>query len=114
MHFSLLLEFINELLPTDAHLPNDTYQVKKYLKDLGLGYEKISVCRNDCMLYWKENEKLDKCTVCNESRWKDNITNEDGSSPISKRKSFKVLWWFPLIPRLQRLFMSQHTVTHMK
>jgi hypothetical protein len=48
------------------------------------------------------------------SRWKDNITDEDGSSPISKRKPFKVLRWFPLIPRLQRLFMSQHTVTHMK
>jgi len=103
-HFSLLLEFINELLPTDA-----------YLEDLGLGYEKILACRNDCMLFWKENEKLDKCTLCNVSRWKDNIIDEeDGSSPISKRKSFKVLRWFPLIPRLQRLFMSQHTATHMK
>jgi hypothetical protein len=32
------------------------------MKDLGLGYEKIPACRNDCMLFWKENENLDICT----------------------------------------------------
>jgi len=43
--FSMLLEFINELMQADASLPKDTYEAKKYLKDLGLEYEKISACR---------------------------------------------------------------------
>ncbi|XP_062167920.1 uncharacterized protein LOC133874074 [Alnus glutinosa] len=112
--FSMLLEFINELMHPDASLPKDTYEAKKYLKDLGLEYEKISTCRKGCMLFWRENEKLDKCTFCNESRWKDDLTNEDGSTKSLKKKPVKVLRWFPLIPRLQRLFMSHHTSPHMK
>jgi hypothetical protein len=43
--FSMLLEFINELMQADASLPKDTYEAKKYLKDLGLEHEKISACR---------------------------------------------------------------------
>jgi hypothetical protein len=79
--FTSLLEFINELVPTDEPaLPKSTYEAKKYLRDLGLEYEKIPACRNDCMLYWKETEKLDICTMCRASKWKDKITEEDGSS----------------------------------
>jgi hypothetical protein len=112
--FSMLLEFINELLPPSAPLPKDTYEAKKYMSDLGLGYEKISACRNGCMLFWRENAMLDNCTSCKESRWKEKIIEEEGSSKSSKRKPVKVLRWFPLIPRLQRLFMSHHTSPHMK
>ncbi|GLT69206.1 hypothetical protein SLA2020_413750 [Shorea laevis] len=112
--FSMLLEFINELIPSDASLPKDTYEAKKYMRDLGLGYEKISACRKGCMLFWRENEKLDKCTSCNQSRWKDDVSHEDGSAKSLKKKPVKVLRWFPLIPRLQRLFMSHHTSSHMK
>jgi len=112
--FSMLLEFVNELMHPDASLPKDIYEAKKYLRDLGLEYEKISACRKGCMLFWRENEKLDKCTFCNESRWKDDLTNEHGSTKSSKKKPVKVLRWFPLIPMLQRLFMSHHTLPHMK
>jgi hypothetical protein len=80
---------------------------KKSLKDLGLGYEKILACRNNCMLFWKDIEHLDFCTKCGLSKWKDDIG--DGQSRPSKRRPIKVLRWFPLILRLQRLFMSQHT-----
>jgi hypothetical protein len=30
---------------------------------------------------------LDKCTFCNESRWKDDLTNEDGSTKSLKKKA---------------------------
>jgi hypothetical protein len=89
--FSMLLEFINDLMHPDASLPKDTYKVKKYLKDLGLEYEKILSCRKGCILFWRENEKLDKCTFCNESRWKDDLTKEDGSTKSSKKKPVKAL-----------------------
>jgi hypothetical protein len=50
--FSDLLEFIIQLLPAcDDTLPDNTYEAKKFLSDMGLGYEKIHVCRNDCMLF---------------------------------------------------------------
>jgi hypothetical protein len=40
--FTYFLEFLNELVPTDEPaLHNSKYEAKKYLRDLGLGYEKI-------------------------------------------------------------------------
>jgi hypothetical protein len=35
------------------------YQFKKIMSALGLKYEKIGVCPDNCMLFWKEhaNEK---------------------------------------------------------
>jgi len=83
------------------------YEVIKYLRDLELGYEMISSCRSDCMLFWKENEKLDICIVCEKSKWNEEITEEDGSSRTLKRRPVKVLRWFSLASRLQRLYMSQ-------
>ncbi|KAL3629961.1 hypothetical protein CASFOL_026273 [Castilleja foliolosa] len=37
---------------------------------LGLGYECIHACKYDCALFWKENEKLETCPICQTSRWK--------------------------------------------
>jgi hypothetical protein len=48
--------------------------------------------------------------------WKDEIHLDRDGQPISSRKKrpVKVLWWFPLISRLQRLFMSKHMAPHMR
>nr|GFB53071.1 hypothetical protein [Tanacetum cinerariifolium] len=46
------------------------------------------------------------CPVCNTSRWKD--INTPG-----KKVPKKVLCYFPIIPRLQRLYKSSHTVKEM-
>jgi hypothetical protein len=104
--FSSLLEFINELLLDDTHMTVNTYEAKKYLRDMRLGYEKIPACRNDCMLFWKGNKELDSCTICEKSKWNVEIPLDKDSQPIlsSKKCPMKVLRWFPL--RLQRSFMS--------
>jgi hypothetical protein len=115
--FSTLLDFFNELLPANGEaLPRSTYEAKKYLKDMGLGYEKIPACRNNCMLFWKGNKDLESCTICGVSKWKDEINLDEDGQPISstKKRPAKQLRWFPLIPRLQRLFMSHHTAPHMR
>jgi hypothetical protein len=115
--FSTILEFINQLLPDDGGaLPVNTYEANKYLRGMGLGYEKIPACCNDCILFWKGNKDLDSYVKCGQSRWNDEIELDDDGQPISstKRKPVKVLRWFPIIPRLQRLFMSQHTAPHMR
>jgi hypothetical protein len=50
--FSAFLELINQLLPAcENSLPANTYEAKRYLSDMGIGYEMISAYLNDCMLF---------------------------------------------------------------
>jgi hypothetical protein len=110
-----LLEFIIQLLPaSEETLLVNTYEAKKCFSDMGLRYEKILAYRNDGMLFWKDNGELDSCTVCGESKWNDEIHLDYDGQPTSSRKKrpVKVLRWFPLIPRLQRLFMLEHTTSY--
>nr|XP_023905102.1 uncharacterized protein LOC112016865 [Quercus suber] len=115
--FTMLLQVLIDMLHLDAKLPKDHYEAKKIVRDLGLGYEKIHACPNDCMLFWKENVNLDVCPCCKESRWKTNeafITGNNASSSKGKKKATKILQWFPLKPRLQRLFLSPDLASSMK
>ncbi|XP_056697520.1 uncharacterized protein [Spinacia oleracea] len=94
--FNLILEVFKDMLPDDNVLPSRTYEAKKTLSLMGLPYEKIHACPNDCMLYRNQNESLESCSVCNASRYK----KEEGRVPA------KVLWYFPIIPRFKRLFSN--------
>ena len=95
----MMLELLTKVLPKGNLVPRSTYEVKKILRDLGMSYEHIDVCKNDCALFWKENENLDKCPVCEAPRYKD-IRAQGKMIP------HKVLRYFPLTPRLRRLYMS--------
>ncbi|XP_057518337.1 uncharacterized protein LOC130799249 [Amaranthus tricolor] len=66
--------------------------------DLGLGYEKIHACPNDCTLYWSEMAGKDSCPKSSCSRWKSET--DKGKVPA------KVMRYFPLIPKLRRMYMS--------
>ena len=70
------------------------------IRDLGLGYVKIDACEENCMLYWKENANRSDCRVCGRSRWKSSEGSVRG-----KKVPHKVLRYFPITPRLKRLFM---------
>lgn len=93
-----------------ANLPTSYYEAKKLIKDLGLDYCKIDACKNDCILYWKEYENLNKCPTCDLSRWK--VEKESSSKGVKVPR--KVLRYFPLKPRLQRLYMSRKTAKDMR
>ncbi|KAL4575590.1 hypothetical protein LXL04_022438 [Taraxacum kok-saghyz] len=109
----MMLEFLNDLLPEGNLLPKTTQQVKKIMSNLGLGYEKIHACPKGCVLFWEEKEKDESCSECGSSRWKESRDNlEIGNSP-PKMKAAKILRWFPLKPRLQRLFMCSKTASLM-
>ena len=116
--FSMLLEFLQDLLPEGNHLPKKLHQVKKVLASLGLWYEKIHACPNGCMLFWDGHEKEQSCSICGESRWKPTTNNPDDNPDEEERpkknKAANILRWFPLKPRLQRLFMSSKTASLMK
>ncbi|XP_028068682.1 uncharacterized protein LOC114271251 [Camellia sinensis] len=103
----MMLEFLTKLLPKDNLVPKSTYEAKKILRELGLSYELIDACVNDCVLFWKGNATLDKCPNCKASRYK---TNHGRGKKISR----KVLRYFPLTPRLKRLYMSRKRAEDMK
>ena len=63
------------------------------VKKLGLGYQKIDACPNDCMLYFKENEKMTQCTICGHDRFK---PNKGGVSTKKSTIPFKILRYFPI------------------
>ncbi|XP_012837883.1 PREDICTED: uncharacterized protein LOC105958419 [Erythranthe guttata] len=104
---NLILELIKDILPEGNIVPPSLYSARKLLFGIGLGYEKIDVCKYDCSLFWKENEQEESCPVCKEPRWMYN----DGKS---KRTPHKILRYFPLKSRLQRLFMSSKTASDMR
>ncbi|CAM8987238.1 unnamed protein product [Rhodiola kirilowii] len=86
-----ILRLTKLALPKENKYPDSYQDVKKVLKNLGLGYETIHA--------------LQSCPVCNEPRY----TNTEGSK-IPNR----VVKYFPLTPRLQRLYMSPHTAKEMR
>ncbi|XP_015970415.1 uncharacterized protein LOC107493896 [Arachis duranensis] len=71
------------------------------------------------MLYWGEDENATKCKQCGTSRWKQKtrkgsvmklkILVRKNGKPLPE----KTLRYFPLIPRLQRLFMCSKTSSDM-
>ena len=95
----IMLELLTKVLPKGNLVPRLTYKAKKILRDLGMSYKHIDACKNDCALFWKENENLDKCPMCEAPRYKDTHTQ-------GKKIPHKVLLYFPLTPRLRRLYMS--------
>ena len=106
-----------EALPKGETLPSNYYETKKVLHELGLHYIKIDAYPSDCMLYSKENANANECIVCGVSRWKSSDvhpTYEFNQSSKKKKILAKVLRYFPLKPRLQRLHMSSKTTAHMK
>ncbi|GJZ43162.1 hypothetical protein Tco_0590417 [Tanacetum coccineum] len=59
-----------------------------------------------CFISGDNNKDLDTVRCCNTSRWKD-------SNTPGKKVPKKVLRYFPIIPRLQRLYKSSHTAKDM-
>lgn len=69
--FSAILKLLAEALPDCNTLPKSYSEEKNLLKELGLGYNSIHVCFNNCVLFRKDYTKHDNCPVCVLSRWKD-------------------------------------------
>ena len=99
--FTELLALMREMLPDDNVLPNRTYEAKKMLCSIGMSYDKIHACQNDCILFRNEYASLTECPKCGLSRYKKKL------SPA------KVLWYFPIIPRFRRMFRSETDARHL-
>ncbi|GJX26679.1 uncharacterized protein Tco_0232975 [Tanacetum coccineum] len=114
--FSMILELIKDAFPHLSSLPSSNNEAKKLTRDLGLSYQKIHVCPNDCMLYLRKRKSQQSCHICNASRYKSDLRDENGKSSKSHKsnKHAKVLRYFPLILRLKRLYISEKTAKDMR
>ena len=72
----------------------------------------MHACPYDCVLFWGQDAEgndlagLDTCPVCHSKRYK--------VTPTGNRKPVKVLRYFPLKDRLERLYMSEATAKAMR
>ncbi|KAJ9565736.1 LOW QUALITY PROTEIN: hypothetical protein OSB04_001702 [Centaurea solstitialis] len=98
------LGFQKSLLPTPNKLPKSYIEAKKILKGVGMRYEVIHACLNGCFLYYKEGDIHDQCPICGLPRYED----------VGNKIPMKTVRYFPLTPRLQRLYMSKYTASHMR
>ncbi|XP_013624598.1 PREDICTED: uncharacterized protein LOC106330714 [Brassica oleracea var. oleracea] len=102
-YFDQLLVLLQDMLPEDNVLPKSMDAIKFFLKIFGFGYDNIHACKNDCILYRKEFEKLESCPRCKVSRWEKDKNNNELKVGIPA----KVLRYFPIKDRLRRLFKSK-------
>jgi hypothetical protein len=51
-----IVKLIIDLILTRHNMVKDLYQSKKIVVGLDMNYEKIDVCKKNCMLFWKEHK----------------------------------------------------------
>ena len=105
--FDEMLKLLKFAFPKENKIPSSYYEAKKRLTKLGLGYESIHVCKHDCCLFYKEHSTKETCPICGSSRW----VMSDKSD--GKKVPQKVMRYFPLTPRLKRLYTSRLTAKQM-
>nr|KYP59337.1 hypothetical protein KK1_014770 [Cajanus cajan] len=87
----MLLELLNDALLEENTLPKSFYDTKKIISGLGLGYEKIHACPNDCILYKNDLANDEKCPKCNFSRWKNNSNDDEARKKNTCKDSLFLL-----------------------
>jgi hypothetical protein len=105
--YDKIIEWTRSILPEENGLKENLYAAKSMMKLLGLGYQKIDMCPNFCMLYYLENVEMIGCMTCGHSCYKPRTSR--GKTLMA----YKKLRYFPITSRLQRLFMSPRTAKHM-
>jgi hypothetical protein len=53
--YNEILKLLGDVLLKPNKLPKDMYHSKTIIKGLGMDYEKIDVCKNNCMLFMKQH-----------------------------------------------------------
>ncbi|XP_042439837.1 uncharacterized protein LOC122025138 [Zingiber officinale] len=99
----MLLQLLKEVFP-EAKIPTSFYEAQKLNDDLGFTCETIDACPNNCMLFRGNDKGLTSCEICGATRYK------EGGNKIAAQQ----MRYFPLKPRLKKLFMSSKTASEMK
>src|SRR3954462_10112756 len=109
--YNAITTLIGWFLPKDHVMPANLYQTDKILKVLKMPSEQIHACENGCALFRKEYADKDYCPKCKSSRYVV-VDNAQGDKTQTKIP-VNVLWYLPVIPRIQRLYMMEDTARQM-
>ncbi|KAM3395422.1 hypothetical protein P3S68_004428 [Capsicum galapagoense] len=108
--YNQIMQLLKESLPEDNIVLDNYYQTKKLVRSLGLPVEKIDCCESGCILYWGDDDgHLTSCKFFSKPRYKRCV-----GSCKRKLVPYKRMYYFPLIPRLQRLYASYATAANMR
>ena len=119
----LLNSVIDDVIPANSVMTRSFYNIKKVVKGLQLPHKKIDACPEGCMLFWKDDALLDKCKKYGRVRYKTcdgNIVlngkkgNTEEVEKIKKPIPQSSLTYFPLTPRLQRMFATKDIAEQMR
>ncbi|KAK1692699.1 hypothetical protein QYE76_009396 [Lolium multiflorum] len=91
-----LFGYLKIHFPKDNTCAGSLQEAKKIVCPLDLPHQKYHACISDCVIYRNEHANLDTCPQCGESQYKRG----------TKKSPRKVVWYFPLTPRLQRYFVD--------
>jgi len=92
--YDKIIEWARSILLEGNRLKENFFVAKSMMKTLDLGYQKIDMCPNLCMLYYLENAELTECMTCGHSYYKPKTSR--GKTLVA----YKKLRYFPIIPRL--------------
>jgi len=95
--------------PIKDGLPKKFYDAKRLLLKLGLEAKRIDCCVDGCMLYYDNDVALTECKFCNKPRYHAKNVGTSNKKPLP----VKAMFYFPITPRLQRLFASIQTASQM-
>jgi hypothetical protein len=89
------INFWHDHLPEGNTCLTSIEEAKKVMCPLDLPHIKYHVCINDCVIYRGKDAERTTCLVCDTPRYK-----------RGKKAPQKVVWYFPITPRLQWYFMD--------
>jgi hypothetical protein len=88
--YDKIIKWTRSILHEGNRLKENFYAAQSMMKPLCLGYRKINMCPNFCMLYYLENDELTKCMTCGHSRYKPRTGRGKLSWHIKKHKYFLI------------------------
>ena len=81
------------------------------LRALKMPYEPIHACDHGCVLFREEHVEATHCPKCGSSRFVQQHHVDGRIEQLSI--PVKILRYFPVIPRIQRLYMTEESAKHM-
>jgi hypothetical protein len=103
-----MMAVIGGLLPEGHHLPSNLCESMRLVRALKMLYDQIHYCPKGCVLFREEHKDAKYCPKCKSSRYVE-VDKGDGTKERNENIPMKVLRHLLIIPRLQRLFMSEES-----
>ncbi|CAA7059438.1 unnamed protein product [Microthlaspi erraticum] len=100
-------DLFKDILPEDNVAAGSYYDIQKLVCSLGLPSQMIDVCVDNCMFFWKDDDKLQECRFCHKPRYKPQGRGRN-------KVPYQRMWYLPIKDRLQRLYQSERTAALMR